>query len=206
MKIVAVAVGLAICLPVSANVIDFLQIRYEGTVSSVSDAFPEYSVGDRLSGTLLVDLRRAPPDSKEDPRWGAYVNFPSVGDSSFVTGYAPSRGFSADTVLVTNGLNGPTDTFTVEDSQFGLDALADGRARRFEDSIWVSTRQNLDFLDDVDIVQSFDLHGPDVGRGMLSRTRELYEDGKAVLGSLLQGTVEFVMQRFSVRPGRCSAS
>ena len=206
MKIGVAAVALIVCWPASADLIDFLRVRYEGTVSSVSEAFPEYSVGDRLSGTLLVDLRRAPPDAEEDPRWGAYVNFPSVGDSRFVTGYAASRGFSADSVLVMNGLDGPTDRFIVEDSQFGLDALADGRARRFEDSIWVSTQQNLDFLDDVDIVQSFDLRGSDVGLGRLSRTRELYEDGKAVLGSLLQGTVEFVMHRFSVRPGRCSAS
>jgi hypothetical protein len=206
MRIGIAAAALVVSWPASADLIDFLRVRYEGTVSSVSDAFPEYSVGDRLSGTLLVDLRRAPADAEADPRWGAYVNFPSVGDSRFVTGYAPSRGFSADTVLVTNGLNGPTDTFTVEDSQFGLSDLGDGWARRFEDSIWVSTRQNLDFLDDVDIVQSFDLRGPDVGLGMLSRTRELYEGGKAVLDSLLQGTVEFVMQRFSVRPGRCSAS
>ena len=203
MKIGVAAVALIVCWPASAALIDFLRVRYEGTVSSVSDALPEYSVGDRLSGTLLVDLRRAPPDAEADPGRGVYVNFPSVGDSRFVTGYAPSRGFSADSVLVTNG---PTDRFIVEDSQFGLAALADGRARYFEDSIWVSTQQNLDFLDDVDIVQSFNLRGSDVGLGRLSRTRELYEDGKAVLGSLLQGTVEFVMQRFSVRPGRCSAS
>jgi hypothetical protein len=204
MKIGVAMVGIAACWSANATPAKhFVDVEYEGTISSITGTIPQYSVGDHISGSLRIDLRLAPPDDEPSTLIGRYAISPSDGVSRFVTGYAPAHEFSADMVALQNPLDG-RDAFTVEDSQFGLSPLSHGRSLRSEDTLSLTARGS-NFLDDVELVQSLDLRGADVGGGLISRTREIYERGEAVLGSLVEGLAELRLQRFTVRPGRCSA-
>jgi hypothetical protein len=151
----------------------------------------------------MVDLRRTPPDASSNPRRGEYVIFPPDGDSRFVTGYAPMDRISNDEVLVFDESFG-TDSFTVQDSEFGDVPLGGSRSKYFEDTLWLSTQQGPNFFVDAGIVQSFDLSGADIGRGMISKTREIYDGHTPVPGTFVGGLVELVLQKFTVRPGRCT--
>lgn len=205
MKALMTAMGLALCWPASAGLInDILRIDYEGTVSSVDGTQLDQAVGDHIAGTLIVDLGRTPRDAVASPWRSHYFTFPPDGDSRFVTGYAPVDRITYDEVFVSNAEFGSSDEFTVVDSEFGRVPPTGNSWKYFEDSLWLSARQATNFLDDDGIVQSFDLSGADVGRGMLSKTREHYDGTTPVPGTFIGGLVEFVLQKFTVRPGRCT--
>jgi hypothetical protein len=91
MRFVAILL-LAFPLRVSA---DLVQLEYEGVVESVTRTvrgrdptrhyapdhaeYTGYSVGDRLRGTLTIDLAKAPPDRAHEPEVGIYRSPPNSG-------------------------------------------------------------------------------------------------------------------------------
>src|SRR5262245_16385801 len=112
-----VAAGAALLIPVvgRASVIadhGFVTVYYEGKVTltysgGVGTACTEcpYDAGDRISGTLLIDLAKAPPDAAPEKGFGKYDTIPESGVRypSFVTGHAPHRGRSTDLVQAIDG-------------------------------------------------------------------------------------------------------
>ena len=81
--------------PIPAN---SLVIEYQGTISAVSDA-PEYGVGDRISGRLLVDLTvpwHASAGSGNSRTYGS-----GDPDSSGVSGF-PGATASTESLLATS--------------------------------------------------------------------------------------------------------
>jgi hypothetical protein len=103
MKAFAAAVVLAFPLCASA---DFVQVEYEGVVNSVTRTvcdcdptlgyapdhpeFTAYSVGDRISGSMMIDLAKAPPDRRPlEPQSGIYHALANSG--GFISGNGAPR-------------------------------------------------------------------------------------------------------------------
>ena len=65
-------VAALLCLPFAANA-EKLLVEYTGTVSSIERgsseaAVPPYAIGDRISGSLIIDIALAPTDEVADDR------------------------------------------------------------------------------------------------------------------------------------------
>jgi hypothetical protein len=209
------AITVALPFVARADLIDdFLTVHYEGTVNAsyglggVGSACVDcpYDIGDHVSGTLLVDLRRAPPDTAPEAFIGKYDSLERLPHRpAFVTGHAPDRADTADRVQVFDNNDGE-DFFDVVDYSAGTARRSDGRNSYDQDSVFVSAASlSFDFTHGDGIVQDFDLStqlagGQMAQNGQISFLRQLLEDPAAAIG----GTVFFVMSRFSVKPGRCS--
>ena len=117
-----------LCTPLVANA-QTLLVEYQGTVSSVDRAqlaepLP-YSVGDAISGTLIIDISLAPPDKLAgDPQIGRYGG----GAVDFILGPTrPAGAGTGDFALVyddwVSSSNGtaPHDGFLIRDQSIGTE-------------------------------------------------------------------------------------
>jgi hypothetical protein len=190
-----------------ADLIDYLQVRYSGTVNEVSrqgdGGHFHYDVGDRISGALFVDLRRAPMDSSPNPNVGVYSYYPSPGGPSFVGGHAPPRSTSADRVYVGDDDAG-RDYFQLSDTEFGYNAAGPGRRTfRFDALTLDLVGATGDFTQSDGLSQAFQIRGDSIGTGMVETDTQQWW-GEKLLKSF-GGTAKFVLDFFSVKPGTCSA-
>jgi hypothetical protein len=195
------------CLPLLAQAtpIDYVKIRYSGIVNEVirdGDAGDfRYDVGDRISGALFIDLRRAPMDSSPNPNLGVYTYYPSPGGPSFVGGHAPPRTTSADRVYVGDNDAG-RDYFQLSDTEFGSNALGQGRRTSRFDALTVDLLGAAgDFIHGDGLSQSFQIRGSAIGTGMVETDRRK-SWGEKMFRSF-RGTAKFVVDFFSVKPGIC---
>jgi hypothetical protein len=189
-----------VCVPFAASAQKLL-VEYEGTVSSIERGSslaetPPYSIGDQITGSLLVDMTLAPRDVfADDPQIGRYY-----GDSSgidFILGPAQSGGRAPDDfVVVYDNWEPPStgastaDGIIINDSSFGTDG-------DFNVLLGLQRPNVLGQLfSDDGLMQSFDV-GP--------------EDGTTLWGYIERGfgefwrIVNFAVERFSVTaaPGVC---
>jgi hypothetical protein len=177
--------------PIPAN---SLVIDYKGTIFDVSEA-PEYAVGDSIAGRLLVDLS-IPFDY--DPGSSNSRTY-SSSNPDFVKGFWIGGGDGFDELFIGNELartgdDKLVDIFGVEDLWVSRNGSLDG-ARRFNLNATL-----YDFLDGVGLDQSFEVTSADVD--------EPHEglSGRIMFSSLGPFPfVDFVLDRLSVKPGRCFA-
>jgi hypothetical protein len=117
------------CAPLTAHA-GTLLVEYEGTVSSIDRGSslaetPPYSIGDAISGRLVIDLTLAPADRNTDPTVGRYyAGSPGL---DFILGPAqqPGRG-PADFAVVYDNWQPSTgapreDGMIINDSSIGTD-------------------------------------------------------------------------------------
>ena len=109
---------------------DLVAVEYEGTITEVFEAPPQYVVGDRIKGRLFVDRRLAQPRSDSSPNRVTYISF----DPAFVGDFWPSSGDGFDRVDVSDeqsipGIERPIDGFSVEDWSVSEGGSLDGRPR-----------------------------------------------------------------------------
>jgi hypothetical protein len=170
-----------------------LVIDYEGTIFEVSDAPPEYAVGDRIAGRLLVDLS-VPVHSRSSPTSRTYESI----STDFVRGFWISGGDGEDSVSIANeqvrlGDDRPVDTFSVRDEYIVTNGSGDG-------AMTFSLHATLyDFLDSLDIHQSFEVSSADADQPQESAF------GLIRFSNMGAFFVKFALDRFSVKPGRCFA-
>lgn len=181
--------------PIAAYAVPIV-VEYEGQISETRDAPPEYVVGDRISGRLLIDPSA---DVYVLDATASRATYRSDLSPSFVSGFWPSTGDGFDEVFMGNeilrqGDTGPIDIFSVEDwlvtpngpldtaRVFSLDALVRG------------------FLDDVSLEQRFELTSADI------------DDPNERLSGQFRWSnlgpfpfVSFIVDKLKVTPGRCVA-
>jgi hypothetical protein len=203
-------VAALLCVPFAASS-ETLLVEYHGTVSSidrgVSAAAPSYSVGDAISGTLVIDATLAPPDELvRDPTLGRYA-YDGRG-AGFILGPSRPPGFqpgSGDLLLVYDDWLAPSsgaatlsaldaaapqDGFFLRDRSIGVDGEFD--------LVLGMTRPTLlgQLFTNDGLVQSFDVEretGVDLWGYVADGFGELWR------------SVNFTLDRFSVRPGVCRA-
>jgi len=174
---------------------DLVAVEYEGTITEVFEAPPQYVVGDRIKGRLFVDRRLAQPRSDSSPNRVTYISF----DPAFVGDFWPSSGDGFDRVDVSDeqsipGIERPIDGFSVEDWSVSEGGSLDG-AR-----VFTLSARLYDFLDGTGLDQSFELTSADVD-----------EPNEDLSGGFRYGNlgpfafVSFVLDRLTVKPGHCSA-
>jgi hypothetical protein len=196
----------------------FVTVYYEGRVESrygsglgTPCTICPYDVGDVVSGTLLIDLAKAPPDLvPEEEGIGQYNTLwsvPGPHSPSFVSGYARNRGDSIDSVQVIDDFEHEPG-LTLYDVGDGQDYFVteNGRKGAFTDALGLRANSvTLDFLDGDGIVQDFDLSteltsGEVPSSGLLYVARQWLDDR----ASFVQGSMFFALTRLTVKPGRCS--
>jgi len=185
------------CIPFVADAQQLL-VEYEGTVSSIERGSslaetPPYSIGDPISGSLIVDTTLAPRDRLPDDRQiGRYYDDSPGLD--FILGPAQSAGRApADFVVVYDDWEPSSgasreDRIVINDSSFGTDG-------DFNVLLGLQ-RPNLlgQLFSDDGLVQSFDVRP---------------EPGMTLWGYIERGfgefwrVVDFTVDRFSVTSGMC---
>jgi hypothetical protein len=174
---------------------DLVVVDYEGTISEVFEAPPQYVVGDRIKGRLLIDRQLAQRRSDSNPNQAAYTSF----DPTFVSGFWPSRGDGFDRVDLSDeqsiqGIERPIDGFSVEDWSVSEGGSLDG-ARVFS-----LNARLYDFLDGTSLDQSFELTSADV-----DEPNETLTGGFRYSNLGPFAFVSFVLDTLTVKPGRCLA-
>jgi hypothetical protein len=107
-----------VCVPFAANA-GKLVVDYSGTVSSIDRAFladtPPYSVGDAISGRLIIDTAAAPADRLgSDPSIGRYYGG-SRGLDFILGATHPPASAPSDLLLVYNDWDPPSTGAPRED-------------------------------------------------------------------------------------------
>jgi hypothetical protein len=177
--------------PIPAN---SLVIDYEGTIFEVSEA-PEYAVGESLAGRLIVDLSVRHDFYSGSGNSRTYTS----SDPAFVRGFWIGGGDGFDEVFVGDEIartadERPVDLFSVEDLWVSRNGSLDG-ARRFNLNATL-----YDFIDGVSLDQHFEVTSADVDEPN-ERLR-----GRIMFSSLGPFPfVDFILDRLSVKPGRCFA-
>ena len=174
---------------------DLVVVDYEGTISEVFEAPPQYVVGDRIKGRLSIDRQLAQRRSDSSPNQAAYTSF----NPAFVSGFWPSSGDGFDRVGLSDeqsipGIERPIDGFSVEDWSVSEGGSLDG-ARVFS----LGARL-YDFLDGTSLDQSFELTSADV-----DEPNETLSGGFRFSNLGPFAFVSFVLDKLTVKPGRCSA-
>jgi hypothetical protein len=170
-----------------------LVVDYEGTIFEVSDAPPEYAVGDRIAGRLLVDLS-VPVHSRSAPSSRTYESI----STNFVRGFWMPGRDGEDSVTIANeqvrqGDDRAVDTFSVRDQFIITNGSGDG-------AMTFSLHATLcDFLDSLDIHQSFEVSSADADEPQESAF------GLIRFSNMGAFFAKFALDRFSVKPGRCFA-
>ena len=182
--------------PIPAN---SLVVDYEGTVFEVSDGvadYADYAVGDGIAGRLIVDLSSG-VDSRSGPNRRSYGS--SIDPSGFVRGFWIPGGDGEDGVFIANDLlregdDGPVDIFSVSDEYIVTNGSGDGAM------VFSLNATLYDFLDNVDIDQSFEVTSADADQP--------HEDFSGSIRFSSIGPiplVKFALDRLSIKPGRCFA-
>jgi hypothetical protein len=201
-------------------VADFVDVQYSGkitfsdnTATTAHDCFCLFPLGDPISGTLRIDLRKAIPDIyPNEPDFGAYRFQPdgALGSPSWVSGFAHERQLSGDTVHVQdNNFSGVGDFFSIGD--FEQDTLRDRNGGRtvISESIGFATYSFINhvpnFITGDGLVQNFALRGDNLGIGDIQIARQSYDGDGNPIGGLIGGIAQFVVKSLTVRPGTCPA-
>jgi hypothetical protein len=180
-------------VPITENA---LVVDYEGTISDVRETPAEYTVGDRIAGRLLIDPR-VPwylPEPQPPTQAGYFSD-----DPDFVRGFWQRGGDGFDRLFIANevprdGADRLIDVFSVDDVYVSGGGSGDG-ARRF-----TLTAILHDMLDDVSLDQSFEVTSADVDQP------QEFLSGRIAWSSIGPfSLVDFVIDRLTVRPGRCVA-
>jgi hypothetical protein len=208
---------------------DFLTVRYEGLVSGVRTVTGTgpggistiddhtcnctYRVGDKVSGQLFVDLRKAPPDSQSSPAFAEYAYSrltPPIRGPSFVSGYAKSSADSFDRVQLQDYPIG--DFFNISDHETHPRLDSVGRTVQQTDILDFVLAGPLDFIHGEGLVQSFNLSKADIDSiagpnalnagGNLQTERRWTDD----VERWVIDTVKFHLTKLSVSPGICKAT
>jgi len=188
------ALPLVLSLPFAADAVP-LVIDYEGTISEVSDAPSEYIVGDRIAGRLLIDPSVSWYIPEPAPDRANYYS----DDPDFVRGFWRPGGDGFDRVSIANeimrtGADRPVDIFSVQDIYVTQGGSGDG-AQRFNLNATLH-----DFLDHVSLDQSFEVTAADFDHPHENLS------GRIAWSSLGPFPfVDFLIDRLTVKPGRCSA-
>jgi len=188
------------CVPLTAHA-GVLLVEYEGTVSSLDRGsslaeMPAYSIGDSISGRLVIDLTLAPADRNvQDATVGRYYGGSPGLDFILGPAQQPGRG-PADFVVVHDNWLPPStgasreDGMIINDSSIGTDG-------DFNLLLGLS-RPNLigQLFSSDSLQQSFVVES---------------KPGMTLWGSIEQGfgefwrVVNFTLGRLSVTPGVCRA-
>jgi hypothetical protein len=170
-------------------------VEYEGTISEVSEAPPEYVVGDRIAGRLYIDRRFG--------HFGTIgLDEASYGSNSpaFVRGFWPSTGDGFDNVFIANeisrpGAATPIDVFSVEDFFVVPNGSLDGA------KVLNLNATLRDLTDSVKLdYQSFEV-----------TSAEVDEPDESLSGGIRFSSlgpfpfVKFVVDRLNVKPNHCVA-
>ena len=196
---------------------DFLTVDYEGTINFVqpwgSLGFDgrDPKIGDRVSGSLSVNLHNVPRDNfPGDPARGEYSGSlaePSYTSPSFVRGYAePGDLPSIDRLQVQDNIFGGRDLFDVVDQEQRsatgpfTGGLVDGAALAL-----IVSSTTFDFIHGDGPLQSFEVTAdqldpdqPNFGERVNTRRAPSGQDW-------FGGIVRFAIGKLTVTPGRCSA-
>jgi hypothetical protein len=194
-------VAALVCLPFTANA-EKLLVEYAGTVSSIElgsslAEIPPYSIGDSITGSLIIDIALAPTDAiAGDRRVGRYEGDDSGLDFILGTRHPPGLRAATDFVVVYDDWEWPStggpveDGIVINDSSFGTDGDFN--------MLLGMQRPNLFgqlFSDDA-LSQSFV-----VERAVGTKLWGFIEHGFGELWNM----VNFTLDRLSVRPGVCRA-
>jgi len=174
---------------------DLVVVDYEGTISDVFEAPPQYVVGDRIKGRLFIDRQLGQSRSDGGPNQVAYASF----NPAFVSGFWPSSGDGFDGVDLSDeqsipGIERPIDGFSVEDWSVPQGGSLDG-ARVFS-----LNARLYDFLEGTGLDQSFELTSADV-----DEPNETLSGGFRYSNLGPFAFVSFVLDKLTVKPGRCLA-
>jgi len=174
---------------------DLVAVEYEGTITEVFEAPAQYVVGDRIKGRLLVDRRLAQLRSDSSPNQATYTS----SSPDFVTGFWRRGGDGFDRVslgknLSVVGADKPFDSFSVEDWLVIPNASLDSA------SVFGVSARLHDFLDGTSLDQSFELTSADV-----DEPNEDLSGGFRFSSIGPFAFVSFVLDKLTVKPGRCLA-
>ena len=168
-------------LPLSVSAVP-IYVQYEGIVVPTNAPLHEgYQIGDRVSGTLVIDSVLAPRTNVQPDNGFAYYAWPGPQGVDFVTGWVTGHESARDFVIFDVG-RGPG----LGSNSIGI---ADANADR---SLFLHARHPL--VTSLDLVQTFDIKLEtlsDEVTGFFEWGRESVEQ------------VFFKMTRFSMTPGRC---
>lgn len=190
---------------------DFMWVEYAGTVTGRSGNGAGYSIGDSVSGTLLIRLRFAPEEDLDASPLRVFYANNSSGDSRFVTGFAPFRRtvdrdasqFVGSSDLVQSGEFDHVDSlFHVKDNERTQSPTDEhGRYALYTDLLELFSTVSVSLTNN-ELVQSFDLRGPAIGTGEVFRRVEYWRDDEQT--GIGGGFARLVLQRLTVTPGYCS--
>jgi hypothetical protein len=174
---------------------DLVVVDYEGTISEVFEAPPQYVVGDRIKGRLLIDRQLAQLRSDSSPNQAAYTS----GSPDFVTGFWRRGGDGFDEVSLgkdvsVEGADKPFDYFSVEDWIVIPNASLDSA------SVFTVSARLHDFLGGTSLDQSFELTSADV-----DEPNEDLRGGFRFSSIGPFAFVSFVLDKLTVKPGHCLA-
>jgi len=171
----------AVSLPFAA-LAEKVFVEFEGIVVPGNDPQREgYDIGDRVSGSLLIDTLLAPEPRIEPGRF-AYYGWPRPAENNFITGWANDKKEPRDFVIMDAG-RGPfagSNDIGIQDS--------DGYR-----TVSLFARSPLISLD---LVQSFDIQQEEDNGNLFG----FFEWGRDLIER-----AHFRMTRFSMTPGRCRA-
>jgi hypothetical protein len=209
----AIAAGSPLAARASLIHEDFLTVHYEGVVASISTydhgdggCLCGYMRGDKIAGTLLVDLDNAPRDNVSDPRFGQYgYGFLNQNGPSFVNGHAPARLESQDRLQIRDQYEPGYDFFDILDHESGVSRDGSGRFVAKVDSLFLLANSlTVDFIHGDGLLQDFVLQGRDAAeahaQGFMNVQRRWLDHPDKLFG----GTIGFLVTKLSVKPGRCS--
>jgi hypothetical protein len=189
-----------VCLPLTVHA-EQLLVEYAGTVSSIERGSsmaeqPPYSVGDSITGTLLIDTVLAPRDTaSDDPHVGRYYRSSPGLDFILGPAQAPGRG-SADRVLVHDDWD-PLSTGAPREDGMIIKDSSIGEDGEFNLLLGLSRPNSL---------------GQIFSNDSLAQTLAVERaPGTNLWGHIERGfgefwrIVNFTLDRLSVKPGACRA-
>jgi hypothetical protein len=171
----------AVVLPFGA-LAEKVFVEFEGiVVPGNAPQRPGYDIGDRVSGSLLIDTLLA-PEPRVDPGRFAYYGSPRPAEKNFITGWAGDTKQPRDAVLMDAGRATSVGSNDI--------AITDSDGHR---TLFLFARSPLISLD---LVQAFDIQQEEDDGNLFG----IFEWGRDLIER-----AHFRMTRFSMTPGRCRA-
>ncbi len=208
--LVATAI-LAAPLTAPANPIsyDFLTVTYEGTVNGIDPwgprGFPGApDIGDSISGTLRVDLRKLPPDLYPADQSVASHVADGHGIPSFVSGFTRVPGTSTDHLSLADNSVDNGDVFSILDDEERL-LHRNGVLTDYRDSLgFYFFSKTLDVIHGDSAIQDFSITAESMASGSTGQLQKVrMEKAGDPIESWLGGLVHFALKKVTVKPGRC---
>lgn len=155
-------------------------VEFEGIVVPGNDPQrPGYDIGDRVSGSLLIDTLLA-PEPRVDPGRFAYYGWPRPAEQNFITGWAGNKKQPRDAVIMDAGWGPSVGSNDIQ--------IIDSDGHR---TLSLFARSPLISLD---LVQTFDIQQEEDNGNLFG----FFEWGRKLIER-----AHFRMTRFSMMPKRC---